>query len=126
MGRRDLIFLKSSHHWSVIWWWDENAFPIGYIIPGGFGSGLGIAGVGKSRPGGAEPSGHLCSRLVARSVASVARWSEHQSEHEGWIDIQGDIGCLCASHVFAVVYVSACSYLAGLLFAETVCQVARS
>lgn len=55
--------------------------------------------------------------------AGEARWSGHHSEHEGWMVIQGDDGCL---YVFLLVYVSAGVYLAGGLFRETVCQEARS
>lgn len=90
-----------------------------------FGPGLGVARVGKSRTGGAERSGHLLSGSAARSVARVclraeARWSGHHSEREGWIDIHGDDGCLRASHVLPLGKVSACDYLAGELFADSV------
>lgn len=47
----------------------ETAFPIGYILPGGFQPVLGIAWMKKSRAGGAENSGHLCHGSTARSVA---------------------------------------------------------
>lgn len=39
--------------------------------------------------------------------AGEARWSGHQSEHEGWTDIQADDGCLC---MFLHVNVSAFVY----------------
>lgn len=77
MKRQDLEISKSSPIGPSDSVKTEIAFPIGCIMPGGFGPGLGTARVGKSRAGGAERSGHLSCRSPARSVAMhVFRWGQ--------------------------------------------------
>ncbi len=120
MGRWDLELSKSSPIGPSHSVKRENAVPIGCIVPGGFGPGLGIAWVGKSRTGGAECSGHLCRgsccQIRSRACLPVRPGGAGISRSmKGGLISKGDDGCLRASRAYLLVYVSACVYLAGLL-----------